>query len=106
MKLTLYFLLKRKSGVKSEDSGGSNGCRNDNSSGKLQPVIKPCRDKKLDIDVQLPQGSSLITVSGIDLPPKDVGHVLQFLEFCAAFGMVCKIVWDYVFLVYIVIKET
>ncbi|PPD68533.1 hypothetical protein GOBAR_DD34588 [Gossypium barbadense] len=85
---TVYPVKKKKCGVKSEDSGGSNGCKNDNSSGKLQSVIKPCRDKKLDTDVQLPKGSSLITVAGIDLPPKDVGHALQFLEFCAAFGAV------------------
>ncbi|KAB2073402.1 hypothetical protein ES319_A07G079300v1 [Gossypium barbadense] len=85
---TVSPVKKKKCGVKSGDSGGSNGCKNDNSSGKLQSVIKPCRGKKLDLDVQLPEGSSLITVTGIDLPPKDVGHALQFLEFCAAFGAV------------------
>ncbi|XP_052205183.1 uncharacterized protein LOC127810008 [Diospyros lotus] len=36
-------------------------------------------------DISLPEGTELITVAGIDLPPRDVGYGLQFLEFCAAF---------------------
>ncbi|GMI85479.1 hypothetical protein HRI_002217200 [Hibiscus trionum] len=74
--------------VKSEDSGVSDGIENDNTSGKLQSVVRPSKDRKLDIDIQLPQGTSLITVAGVDLPPNDVGDALQFLEFCAAFGEV------------------
>ncbi|KAF7123353.1 hypothetical protein RHSIM_Rhsim12G0086700 [Rhododendron simsii] len=31
------------------------------------------------------RGTELTSVSGIELPPKDAGHALQFLEFCAAF---------------------
>ncbi|KAL4341273.1 hypothetical protein GQ457_08G014410 [Hibiscus cannabinus] len=79
---------RRKSTTSDEDSGGSDGFENDNTSGKLQSVIKPCKDRKLDIDIELHQGTSLITVAGVDLPPNDVGHALQFLEFCAAFGEV------------------
>ncbi|KAJ4972521.1 hypothetical protein NE237_005695 [Protea cynaroides] len=40
------------------------------------------------VDIQLPLGANLTTVLGIDLAPEDVGHALQFLEFCAAFGQV------------------
>ncbi|XWS36036.1 hypothetical protein CRYUN_Cryun20dG0048000 [Craigia yunnanensis] len=88
---------KKKNGVKSKDLGGLNGFENDNTSVELKPAIEPWTEKKLraqlfdkkfDMDIQLPQGTSLITVAGIDLPPKDVGHALQFLEFCAAFGQV------------------
>ncbi|KAK8639227.1 hypothetical protein V6N13_137618 [Hibiscus sabdariffa] len=79
---------EKKRAVKSKDSGGSLDFKNDNTTCKLQSVIKPCKDRKLDIDIQLPQGTNLITVAGVDLPPNDVGHALQFLEFCAAFGEV------------------
>ncbi|RVW44837.1 Cell division cycle-associated 7-like protein [Vitis vinifera] len=40
--------------------------------------------KEFDVDVPLPQGISLTTIAGIELSPEDVGHALQFLEFCAA----------------------
>ncbi|XP_042519407.1 uncharacterized protein LOC122093188 [Macadamia integrifolia] len=40
------------------------------------------------VDIQLPQGANLTIVAGIDLATDDVGHALQFLEFCAAFGQV------------------
>lgn len=35
--------------------------------------------------IPLPQGTELTSVSGIEIPPEDAGHALQFLEFCAAF---------------------
>ncbi|KAK8532239.1 hypothetical protein V6N13_131575 [Hibiscus sabdariffa] len=85
---TIAPVKEKKRAVKSKDSGGSDGFKNDNTTCKLQSVIKPCKDRKLDIDIQLPQGTNLITVAGVDLPPNDVGHALQFLEFCAAFGEV------------------
>nr|POE46005.1 isoform 4 of cell division cycle-associated 7-like protein [Quercus suber] len=37
------------------------------------------------------RGASLVTVADIDLPPEDVGHALQFLEFCASFGKVIDV---------------
>ncbi|KAG5527906.1 hypothetical protein RHGRI_028735 [Rhododendron griersonianum] len=40
---------------------------------------------KEDFYASMPQGTELTSVSGIELPPKDAGHALQFLEFCAAF---------------------
>lgn len=44
--------------------------------------------KDLDADILLPNGFELTTVADIELPLKDVGNALQFLEFCAAFGKV------------------
>ncbi|XWS75439.1 hypothetical protein CRYUN_Cryun01aG0088300 [Craigia yunnanensis] len=85
---TISPVKKKKCGVKSEDPGGLNGFENYNTNVELKSAIEPCTDKKFDMDSQLPQGTSLITVAGVDLPPKDVGHALQFLEFCAAFGEV------------------
>ena len=41
-----------------------------------------------EINIPLPMATILTTVWGIDLSPEDVGHALQFLEFCAAFGKV------------------
>ncbi|XVF80438.1 hypothetical protein PTKIN_Ptkin15bG0073100 [Pterospermum kingtungense] len=88
---------EKKNGVNSKDPRGLNGFENDNSSDELKPAIEPqtCKkfigrllEKKFDTNIQLPQGTSLITVAGIDLPPKDVGLALQFLEFSAAFGEV------------------
>lgn len=36
-------------------------------------------------EISLPRGTELINVVGINLPQEDVGHALQFLEFCSAF---------------------
>lgn len=77
--------------------GVSKGVENDNAGAKVKAAVEFSIVKKCDMDlegkyladIQLPQGTSLVTVAGIDLLPKDVGHVLQFLEFCAAFGEVC-----------------
>ncbi|XP_022759236.1 uncharacterized protein LOC111305737 isoform X2 [Durio zibethinus] len=94
---TISPVKKKKNGVKGEDPGGLNDFENENTSDELKSAINPCTDKKFtaqlfdkkfDMDIQLPQGTTLITVAGVDLPPKDVGHALQFLEFCAAFGEV------------------
>ncbi|XVE77423.1 hypothetical protein DITRI_Ditri13aG0061300 [Diplodiscus trichospermus] len=70
-------VTEKKNSVKTKDPGGLNGFENGTTGVKLKPAVEP-----------LPQGTSLITVAGIDMPPKDVGHALQFLEFCAAFGEV------------------
>ncbi|KAM7475379.1 hypothetical protein LguiB_022622 [Lonicera macranthoides] len=39
-------------------------------------------------EIPLPQGTELTNVANIDMPAEDVGHALQFLEFCEAFGKV------------------
>lgn len=55
-------------------------------------AIKKCvmnlEDIKVEADLPLPKGAIMTTVVGIELPPEDVGHALQFIEFCATFGKV------------------
>ena len=46
------------------------------------------KSKASDAEVLLPQGILLNCIADIDLPVEDVGHALQFLEFCEAFGEV------------------
>ena len=78
--------------------GDSTICQNmgglDNAGAKRYKVVKShtvknplkFQDRAFDVDVQFPQDTWLTTVTGIELPPEDVGDALQFLEFCAAFG--------------------
>ncbi|XP_010265236.1 PREDICTED: uncharacterized protein LOC104603026 [Nelumbo nucifera] len=74
------------------DSGNA-----DNISAKQKPLSASRKLKKnctsihkddSDADVPLPNGIDVATVAGIDFSPEDVGHALQFLEFCEAFGQV------------------
>ncbi|XP_023525915.1 uncharacterized protein LOC111789388 isoform X1 [Cucurbita pepo subsp. pepo] len=44
------------------------------------------QNKEFGACVPLPPCSKLTTVADIELTTEDVGHALQFLEFCAAFG--------------------
>ncbi|XP_040939738.1 uncharacterized protein [Gossypium hirsutum] len=46
------------------------------------------KNETSDAEIVLPQGTSLNHIDGIDLPVEDVGHALQFLEFCEVFGEV------------------
>lgn len=39
--------------------------------------------------IPLPPASILKDIQDIEFPPEDVGHALQFLEFCTAFKKVC-----------------
>ncbi|XP_034673663.1 uncharacterized protein LOC117904943 isoform X2 [Vitis riparia] len=64
---------------------------------KHKPVKKSYRCKRNTLEVQgkdshveilLPQGTQLSSVASIDMLAEDVGHALQFLEFCEAFGQV------------------
>ncbi|KAJ8434300.1 hypothetical protein Cgig2_009275 [Carnegiea gigantea] len=43
------------------------------------------------VEVMLPPGTLLTSVVGVDLLPEDIGHALQFLEFCSTFGEVLDI---------------
>ncbi|XP_038874928.1 uncharacterized protein LOC120067431 isoform X2 [Benincasa hispida] len=60
-----------------------------------KPLTKSRENKKCSVNIQnlelgacvsFPPGSRLTTVADIELATDDVGHALQFLEFCAAFG--------------------
>ncbi|KAL7192360.1 hypothetical protein ACSBR2_024236 [Camellia fascicularis] len=46
------------------------------------------RGKVSDVEFPVPQGIELTNVANIDLPAEDIGHALQFLEFCEAFAKV------------------
>ncbi|MBA0744576.1 hypothetical protein Gogos_007191 [Gossypium gossypioides] len=59
-------------------------CRSPN----LKKKNVKAKNKASDAEIVLPQGTSLNHINGIDLPVKDVGHALQFLEFCEVFGEV------------------
>ncbi|XP_042029648.1 uncharacterized protein LOC121776540 isoform X3 [Salvia splendens] len=41
-------------------------------------------------EVVLPVGTDLSSVAGIDVPAEDVGHALEFVEFCYVFGEILK----------------
>ncbi|KAK1414559.1 hypothetical protein QVD17_30305 [Tagetes erecta] len=44
-----------------------------------------------NMELQLPQGTELTKLAGIDLPSGDIGHALQLLEFCETFGEVLQL---------------
>ncbi|KAL7601425.1 hypothetical protein Lser_V15G21737 [Lactuca serriola] len=43
------------------------------------------------VEIQLPQGTELTNLAGIDMPSGDIGHALQLLEFCETFGEVFEV---------------
>ncbi|KAK8521364.1 hypothetical protein V6N12_005272 [Hibiscus sabdariffa] len=77
------------------DHGEDEMLNNADPIAKNKPINKSPNPKKKnvevkseasDYDIVLPQGTLLNCVDGIELPAEDVGHALQFLEFCEAFG--------------------
>ncbi|KAK6913483.1 Zinc-finger domain of monoamine-oxidase A repressor R1, partial [Dillenia turbinata] len=76
-----------------------NGVCNGNAEVKKKAAIKSCtakdtvtvQKKFICEEIQLPQGAELTNVAGVDVPTEDVGHALQFLEFCATFGKVLDV---------------
>ncbi|KAL3529323.1 hypothetical protein ACH5RR_008645 [Cinchona calisaya] len=44
--------------------------------------------KVSNADIPLPQAAKLTKVANLDFDAEDIGHALQFLEFCEAFGQV------------------
>ena len=76
-----------------QDAGMPNALKNENARAKPKKVRMPwctmnLENTELDADIPMPQGASLASIADIELPPEDVGHALQFLEFCASFGKV------------------
>ncbi|KAM3712537.1 hypothetical protein ACB098_01G189100 [Castanea mollissima] len=91
---------EEKDGRTQKDGGASSAVGNDNARAKPKKVPVKCKvdnctiileNKEYEVNIPLPQGASLMTVADIDLPPEDVGHALQFLEFCASFGKVIDV---------------
>lgn len=90
---------RRKDGEIHKDLGVSNALEDDNANANANAKaavksreIKKCamnlEQREVHVDLPLPQGTILTSVWGIDLSPKDIGHALQFFEFCTAFGKV------------------
>ena len=51
------------------------------------------QSQNLCADIALPLGTELLSIGNAELPQKDVGNALQFLEFCAAFGKVPEVLF-------------
>lgn len=41
-----------------------------------------------NVEIELPQGTELTNIAGVDMPSGDIGHALQLVEFCETFGEV------------------
>ncbi|CAH8360592.1 unnamed protein product [Eruca vesicaria subsp. sativa] len=61
---------------------------NNKVAGKIKKakVINKVKEEEIQIEAKLPSGISLTNVLGIEIPTEETGNVLQFLEFCSAFG--------------------
>ncbi|RID55433.1 hypothetical protein BRARA_G02696 [Brassica rapa] len=61
---------------------------NNKAAGKIKKTkaTNKVKEEEIQIEAKLPNGTSLTNVSGIDIPTEETGNVLQFLEFCSAFG--------------------
>ncbi|KAM7278630.1 hypothetical protein ACFE04_005764 [Oxalis oulophora] len=58
-------------------------------------LTKCKRKRKLNVEVintepelEMPKGTSIATIAGVELNPEEIGEALQLIEFCAAFGEV------------------
>ncbi|PON78195.1 Zinc-finger domain containing protein [Parasponia andersonii] len=93
--------IKNKDGGEGQDAGVLNVSIDVDAKAKKRKAkaldqsheIKKCATslEQTEVSVPLPQGTILTTVWGIELSPEDIGHALQFLEFCASFGKVLDI---------------
>ncbi|CAN7053429.1 unnamed protein product [Brassica rapa subsp. trilocularis] len=85
-------LNKTKNGfpkAKSEDASIEDVAKENNkAAGKIKKIkaTNKVKEEEIQIEAKLPNGTSLTNVSGIDIPTEETGNVLQFLEFCSAFG--------------------
>ncbi|KAJ0242932.1 Zinc-finger domain of monoamine-oxidase A repressor R1 protein [Hirschfeldia incana] len=63
---------------------------NSKAAGKIKKAkaTNEVKEEEIQIEAKLPVGISLTNVAGIDIPSEETGNVLQFLEFCSAFGEV------------------
>ncbi|CAI0547658.1 unnamed protein product [Linum tenue] len=75
--------------VHDDDISAMDVIGNDNLETIMNPSSKSCWKQINEVvhnEIPLPRGSILTNVAGVDLAPEDAGQVLQFLEFCNAFG--------------------
>ncbi|XAR51278.1 hypothetical protein NMG60_11005869 [Bertholletia excelsa] len=88
----------RNSMIEANEANMTKITTNDESEGKQvnrfykhQKKTAEIQRKVSEVEIPLPQGFELTSVANIDLPAEDVGHALQFLEFCEAFGEVLNL---------------
>ncbi|KAG7650914.1 putative transcription factor C2H2 family [Arabidopsis thaliana] len=97
------FAYQKKPKLNDDSMEGSSG-NSDSVSGTDVEVADVAKDKKkvvgkskkanathklkeeIQFEAQLPQGISLISVSGVVIPTEEAGNVFQLFEFCSAFG--------------------
>ncbi|XP_013649213.2 uncharacterized protein LOC106353929 isoform X3 [Brassica napus] len=75
--------------AKQEDVSNEDVAKENNkAAGKIKKTkaTNKVKEEEIQIEAKLPNGTSLTNVSGIDIPTEETGNVLQFLEFCSAFG--------------------
>ncbi|CAN0928916.1 Cell division cycle-associated 7-like protein [Linum grandiflorum] len=70
--------LEESSDCRACPTSSDDSSEDDSLETNTRPIVLP--------EIPLPQGSGLTRVAGAELSPEDVGHALQFLEFCKAFG--------------------
>ncbi|KAJ6862228.1 hypothetical protein NC652_039152 [Populus alba x Populus x berolinensis] len=86
----------RSDKIQTETKMAGDSCKVDRFPAEFQTKSKTANErrtmklqsKEIDVEIELPQGTFLTAVAGIELPPETVGNALQFLEFCASFGKV------------------
>uniref|UniRef100_A0ACD5V5J7 Uncharacterized protein n=1 Tax=Avena sativa TaxID=4498 RepID=A0ACD5V5J7_AVESA len=66
------------------------GSVNDTPANK-KPLFKAEDTDAYEDDIDLPRGTLVTCVAGIELQPEDVGAAIQFLECCRLFGQIFKI---------------
>ncbi|XP_013618674.1 PREDICTED: uncharacterized protein LOC106325193 isoform X2 [Brassica oleracea var. oleracea] len=78
------FAYVKKEDVSIEDVANENS----KAAGKIKKAkaTNEVKEEEILIEAKLPIGISLTNVAGIDIPIEETGNLLQFLEFCSAFG--------------------
>ncbi|KAJ0256065.1 Zinc-finger domain of monoamine-oxidase A repressor R1 protein [Hirschfeldia incana] len=75
--------------AKPEDASVADVAKENNkAAGKIKKskATNKVKEEEIQIEAKLPNGINFTNVSGIDIPSEEAGNVLQFLEFCSAFG--------------------
>ncbi|KAL8244204.1 hypothetical protein R6Q59_010462 [Mikania micrantha] len=67
-----------------KDGGGCEFCQEETN------TIEDTTEDQ-NVELQLPPGTELANLVGIDMPLGDIGHALQLLEFCETFGEVLQL---------------
>ena len=60
----------------------------DETPANKKPMLRAENTDALEDITDLPRGTLMTCVAGVELQPEDVGAAIQFLEFCRLFGKV------------------